>query len=53
VKSIYKKLPDDVAFMTAQIERHEVVYSVLLANARNPFSQEDVESHFKEYYITQ
>jgi len=25
----------------------EVVYSVILAKARNPLSREDVESHFK------
>ena len=47
VKFIYQELPHDVAFMTAQIERHEVVYSVLLAKARNPLSRAAVESHFK------
>jgi hypothetical protein len=47
VKFIYQQLPEDGAFMTAQIERHEVVYSVILAKARNPLSHEDVESHFK------
>jgi hypothetical protein len=37
----------DTAFITAQIERNEVVYSVLLNDARNPLSREDVERHFK------
>ncbi len=47
VKFIYQELPEDGAFITAQIERHEVVYSVILAKARNPLSHQDVESHFK------
>jgi len=47
VKFIYQELPEDGAFLTAQIERNEVVYSVLLAKAGNPLSPEDVESHFK------
>ena len=47
VKFIYQELPEDGAFITAQIERNEVVYSVVLAKARNPMSHEDVESHFK------
>ena len=47
VKFIYQELPEDGAFITAQIERNEVVYSVVLAKARNPLTHEDVESHFK------
>jgi len=47
VKFIYQELPKDGAFLTAQIERNEVVYSVVLAAAGNPLSREDVESHFK------
>jgi hypothetical protein len=47
VKFVYQELPEDTAFITAQIERNEVVYSVLLNQARNPLSREDVESHFK------
>jgi hypothetical protein len=47
VKFIYQELPDDGAFMTAQIAGNEVVYSVVLTKARNPLSHEDVESHFK------
>ena len=46
VKFIYQELPEDVAFITAQIEGNKVVYSVLLTKAKNPLSREDVESHF-------
>ena len=46
VKFIYQELPEDGAFITAQIERNEGVYSVVLIKARNPLSREDVESHF-------
>ena len=47
VKFIYQELPGDGAFITAQLEGNEVVYSVVLTKARNPLSHEDVESHFK------
>jgi hypothetical protein len=47
VKFVYQELPEDGTFITAQIAGNEVVYSVLLAKARNPLSREDVESHFK------
>jgi hypothetical protein len=47
VKFIYQELPEDGAFITAQIGGHQVVYSVVLTKARNALSQEDVESHFK------
>jgi hypothetical protein len=47
VKFVYQELPADVAFITAQIERHEVVYSVVLTDTIGPLSREDVESHFK------
>ena len=46
VKFIYQELPADAAFITAQLAGCEVVYSVLLAIARNPLNREDVESHF-------
>jgi hypothetical protein len=46
VKFIYQELPEDGAFITAQIEGNEVVYSVLSTKAKNPLSREDVESHF-------
>ncbi len=47
VKFVYQELPEDGAFITAQIEGHEVVYSVVLRKAGNPLSREDVEGHFK------
>jgi len=47
VKFVYQELPKDGAFITAQIEGNEVVYSVILVKARNPLSHEDVEGHFK------
>jgi hypothetical protein len=46
VKFIYQELPEDGAFITAQVGGNEVVYSVVLTKARNPLSREDVESHF-------
>jgi hypothetical protein len=46
VKFIYQELPEDGAFITAQLEGNEVVYSVVLTKARNPLSRTDVESHF-------
>jgi hypothetical protein len=47
VKFVYQELPEDGAFITAQLEGNEVVYSVLLSKAGNPLRREDVESHFK------
>jgi hypothetical protein len=47
VKFIYQELPDNGAFITAQIAGNEVVYSVLLTEARNSLSREEVESRFK------
>jgi len=47
VKFIYQELPEDGAFITAQIAGNEVVYSVVLTKAGNPLSRENVEGHFK------
>jgi hypothetical protein len=47
VKFIYQELPEDGAFITAQLARNEVVYSVVLTEAGNPLSREDVERHFE------
>jgi hypothetical protein len=47
VKFIYQELPEDGAFLTAQMEGNEVVYSVVLIKARNPLSREDVENRFR------
>ncbi len=47
VKFICQELPDDAAFITAQIEGNVVVYSIILTKARNPLTREVVEGHFK------
>ena len=47
VKFIYQELPANGAFITAQLAANEVVYSVVLTDARNPISREDVERRFK------
>jgi len=47
VKFIYQELPEDGAFLTAQLAGNKVVYSVVLTKAGNPLSRVDVESHFK------
>jgi hypothetical protein len=47
VKFIYQELPEDGALITAQVAGSKVVYSVLLTEAGNPLSREDVESHFQ------
>jgi hypothetical protein len=47
VKFTYQELPADGAFVTAQIERNKVVYSIILDNADNPMSHDEVETHFK------
>jgi hypothetical protein len=38
---------DERAFITAQVERNQVVYSIILTSAKNPLSREEVESHFE------
>ena len=47
VKFIYQELPEDGAFITAQIQGNEVVYSIVLTKARNPLSRQEVENRFK------
>ena len=46
VQFCYQELPGNGAFLTAQLAGNEVVYSVILARAKNPLSREEVESHF-------
>ena len=41
------QLPEDGAFITAQLVGNKVVYSIVLTKARNPLSREEVESHFQ------
>ena len=47
VKFIYQELPEDGAFITAQIEGNEVVYSILLNNAETKLSRAEVEERFE------
>ena len=47
VKFIYQELLEEGAFISAQLAGNEVVYSVVLTNARNPLSRDEVESYFK------
>jgi hypothetical protein len=47
VKFVYQELVEDGAFITAQTEGNEVVYSIILTKARNPLSHEEVESRFE------
>ena len=47
VKFTSQELPGDRAFITAQIETNKFVYSILLAEAKNSLSREEVESHFE------
>jgi hypothetical protein len=35
VRFVYQELPHEVAFITAPIERKEILYSVVLARAKN------------------
>jgi hypothetical protein len=48
VKFSYQELPNDEAFITAQIERNRVVYSILLAQTEKPLSRAEVESYFED-----
>ena len=47
VKTTNQELPDEVAFITAQIAGNKVVYSIIFAKAKSPLSHEEVESHFE------
>ncbi len=47
VQFTYQELLDERKFLTAQVEGNEVVYSILLADTKNPLSREDVEGRFE------
>jgi hypothetical protein len=47
VKFTYQELPENGAFITAQPECIEVVYSVVLTRAGNSLNHEALESHFQ------
>lgn len=46
VKFTYFDLSTGEAFMTAQIARHEVVYSIISEQTEHPFSRVGVEGRF-------
>jgi hypothetical protein len=47
VKFTCQELPDEGAFITAQVEGNKVVYSIVLTNTKSRLSHEEVESHFE------
>jgi len=47
VQFTYLELAAGGAFMTAQIARNEVVYSILLTAVNNPLNRKEVESRFE------
>ena len=47
VKLIYQQLPEEGAFVTAQLAGNGIVYSLALTKAKNPQSRDEVESRFK------
>ena len=46
VKFIYQELPENRAFITAQIAGNEVVYSIVLDDVQNTLSRQEVKSRF-------
>jgi hypothetical protein len=46
VKFTNRELPEDVTFLTAQVEGNQVVYSILLTHSRYPLRRQEVENHF-------
>jgi hypothetical protein len=47
VKFTYLELWKDGAFITAQVAGNVVVYSIVLSDAKNPMTHDDVEGRFK------
>jgi len=47
VKFTNQELPQTQAFITAQVERSKVVYSIVLNKVKNPLSHEEVEGYFE------
>ena len=47
VQFTYLELAEGGVFMTAQIARNEVVYSILLRKLNNPLNRKEVESRFE------
>jgi hypothetical protein len=47
VKFTNQELQDEWVFITAQVERNKVVYSIVLTDAKDALSRGEVESHFE------
>lgn len=47
VKFTNQELLDTQAFITAQVERNKVVYSIVLTKVKNALSHEEVEGYFE------
>jgi hypothetical protein len=47
VKFTNQELPGGGSFITAQIEKSEVVYSIVVEKVKNPLSRQEVENRFK------
>jgi len=47
VKFTHQQLLESQAFITAQVERNKVVYSIVLTKVRKPLSHEEVEGYFE------
>jgi hypothetical protein len=47
VKFTYQELQDDWVFITAQVERNKVVYSIVLTDAKDSLNRGEVESQFE------
>jgi len=48
VKFTNQELQDEWVFITAQVERNKVVYSIVLTDEKNPLSRLEVESQFED-----
>ncbi len=47
VKFTNQELPGNGSFITAQIEKSEVVYSIVLDKLKSPLGRDEVENRFK------
>jgi hypothetical protein len=48
VKFTNQELQDEWVFITAQVERNKVVYSIILTDAKESLSRGEVESQFED-----
>jgi hypothetical protein len=47
VKFTNQELQDDWVFITAQVEHNKIVYSIVLTDAKDSLSREEVENQFE------